>query len=383
MTVPYYRYLLAQSDRIEAFRSSIREVVRDGDDVIDLGTGLGTFAFFAVDAGASRVWAVEGDPIVNVAKAVARANGYADRIEFIKGWFPDVSIPGKADVLIFEDFSKKLIDVHSYLLIKRAVSDLLKPGGSVIPERIRLMIAPLSSEEAWQKVAPFDGDEDQAYGIDWSASREYVLNTPHAVFLGPDALVGEPQVVLDFELLRLPDAAELTGNVSWEISEKRVVHGLLYWFDLELSPGLRVSNAPGESGPWGQFFLPAHFPIEVEAHQALSAGVGARDGLLAWEITCGEQRVRGSEFLAAPASLDDLFAMSPAHVPSLGERGELELEVLGLADGTRSYQEIAEMIRRANCDLDHDEALRLVANIFRGKIIRIRSSDVFKAEVEK
>ncbi|MGD2175984.1 MAG: 50S ribosomal protein L11 methyltransferase, partial [Candidatus Brocadiaceae bacterium] len=61
-SVKYYRDLLGDRERIEAFRRAIQRAVQPGDRVLDVGTGLGTFAFFAADAGASVVWAVDGDP---------------------------------------------------------------------------------------------------------------------------------------------------------------------------------------------------------------------------------------------------------------------------------------------------------------------------------
>ena len=67
-TMQYYRDLLKQSERIEVFREAIAAVVLPGDSLIEIGSGLGTFAFFAADAGAANVWAVDGDPIIHVAR---------------------------------------------------------------------------------------------------------------------------------------------------------------------------------------------------------------------------------------------------------------------------------------------------------------------------
>ena len=84
-SMQYYRDLLAQTERIEAFQSAIARGVRPGDYVLDVGTGLGTFAFFAADAGAAQVWGVDGDPIVHVARTIGLANGYDDRVRFSPG----------------------------------------------------------------------------------------------------------------------------------------------------------------------------------------------------------------------------------------------------------------------------------------------------------
>ena len=114
MTMDYYRGMLIQARRIEAFRRCLSSVVQPGDRVLEIGSGLGTYAFFAADAGATKVWAVEGAAVVNVAKTLARVNEYTDRVEFIRGWFPGVEIPERVDVLIFEDYPSRLLDAWTF-----------------------------------------------------------------------------------------------------------------------------------------------------------------------------------------------------------------------------------------------------------------------------
>ncbi|MDT8370298.1 MAG: hypothetical protein RQ745_13910, partial [Longimicrobiales bacterium] len=64
--VRYYTDLLASGERIRGMRDAIREAVREGDRVLEIGTGLGTFAFFAAEAGAGEVVTVDRHPIVHL-----------------------------------------------------------------------------------------------------------------------------------------------------------------------------------------------------------------------------------------------------------------------------------------------------------------------------
>ena len=73
-----------------------------GSRVLDLGCGSGVLSFMACEAGAGKVYAIEGGPVIDVARELAADNGFADRIEFLSGWSMEVGIPEPADVLISE-----------------------------------------------------------------------------------------------------------------------------------------------------------------------------------------------------------------------------------------------------------------------------------------
>src|SRR5258707_10590172 len=97
-----HRQLLADEERTRAFRDAIRQTVTPEDVVLDLGTGTGVLAFFACEAGARRVYALEQQHTADAAVMLARTFGYAERLTVIHARSHDVELPEPATVLISE-----------------------------------------------------------------------------------------------------------------------------------------------------------------------------------------------------------------------------------------------------------------------------------------
>lgn len=374
MSIRYYTDLLLQRPRIEAFRRAIAAAVRPGDHVLDLGTGLGTFACFAADAGAALVWGVEGHPVVHAARAVARRNGYGDRVRFVRGWLQDLSLPRRADVVIFEDFPPRLLDARVHDLLVEVRGRYAAPRARMIPAAAELFVAPVRAPVLWRQMVPF-AREPRAYGIDWSPLTAYLANGPAPAAVPPDALVAPP-VRLGRVAFDAPCAPrDLGGAAVWHLDHPVTVHGLAYWFDLELGAGERLSNGPGaQPGSWRHLFLPLEPPVEA-APGELAAAVtvhplpGGAPGWLAWQVQAGGTAGRGHEFAAEPASRADLGAASPDGVPRLSRRGRLEGRVLALTDGRRSLGQIARVLVAEQPDLAPEAAARLVARVLAARIV--------------
>ena len=97
-----HRRMLADRVRMTAYQKAIREIVKDGDVVADIGTGSGVLAFFAIQAGASKVFAIESNEIIEDAERLARINGLEEKVVFIHGESDQVDLPEKVDVIISE-----------------------------------------------------------------------------------------------------------------------------------------------------------------------------------------------------------------------------------------------------------------------------------------
>ena len=222
-------------------------MVGPGDRVLDLGTGLGTYAFFAARAGAAEVVAVDGAPVLHLAQLIARSQGLEDRITFVRGSVPEIEIPGTFEVIIFEDFPVPFLDVATWRLLRELVKRSLRPGGRMVPEAARLSVALVQSQELWSTLLPLT-QEWNRYGVDWTVLQEYVANEPTRTNLQPEDLLSPPLRSAPLPMIPVPTPADMEVSGSWVAASPGTIHALAFWFDLDLGAGGWISNEPRSGG---------------------------------------------------------------------------------------------------------------------------------------
>ena len=133
-----YPYMCLKDEaRTFAFRDAIRAVIRPGDVVVDVGAGSGILSFFAAEAGAAKVYAVEIDPVSAAAlrQSIQLNPAIADRVCVVEGDAAVVELPRPADVVVAEIIETGLLDEQQV-----PVLNALRRRG-VISERTRLVPA--------------------------------------------------------------------------------------------------------------------------------------------------------------------------------------------------------------------------------------------------
>lgn len=102
---------LIDEKRAKTFKRAIKNCVKKGDVVVDLGSGTGILALFAAQSGASKVYAVENDPVFfSSLEKTIRLNGFENKIMLLKGDARTIKIPEKVDVVTCEMIATGLID---------------------------------------------------------------------------------------------------------------------------------------------------------------------------------------------------------------------------------------------------------------------------------
>lgn len=254
--------MLADRVRVEAYAQALRQTIRPGGVVVDIGTGTGIFALLACQAGARRVYAIEPDDIIQVARALAKGNGVADRIVFLQERSSHVTLPEPADVIVSD--LRGVLPFHRDHLptIIDARTRFLARGGTLIPRRDFLWVAPVQAPDLYRQVVePWDGPR---YGLNFAAARDLAINAWSKARVRPHELATEPRrlAVIDYATVR---DSNLSVEVSWTAGRDEIVHGICVWFDTELLEGIGFSNAPNApERVYGGGFFPLAEPIALE-----------------------------------------------------------------------------------------------------------------------
>ena len=348
-----YGDMIADRVRVQAYSDALRQTVRPGSVVVEIGTGPGVFAVLACQFGASRVFAIEPDPIIQVAREVAAANHCADRIEFIEDLSTRVELPTRADV-VFSDLRGVLpLFTQHISSIADARRRFLAPGGALIPRKDTVWVAIAEAPERYDR---FVGCWDKnMLGEDLSPVRRLAVNDAQKYRMTAEQLLTKPQLwcTLDYATV---ENINVRGTLNWNIERAGTGHGLAVWFDADLVEGIGFSNAPGKpEAIYGSSFFPWIEPVPLNAGQVVCADLEANlvgdDYVWRWTTQIASPNGSGtvarfeqSQLGSAVLSPGELHKSASDYIPQLSEGGRMRRRTLELIDGRASLEDIARQL---------------------------------------
>ncbi len=273
--------MLNDQVRTLAYQQALREVVRPGDVVVDVGTGTGVLAASAALAGARQVYAVERTGnMPKLAREFFRANGLDGRITLIEGDSTGVQLPEPADVMVSEIIGNDPLAEGIVSTTADARRRLLASKARIIPSVLRLYALPLTAPDALYQQAVFTVDQAEnwrnRYGLDFSGfvadcSARTFTTTVNTARVKAWPRLAAPILLESIDLAEATvEAIEVTREFAVEASGQ--INCIVLYFEAQLSPAVCLSVHPDHAdaaNSWASWaWLPGQ-PLAVRAGQRM------------------------------------------------------------------------------------------------------------------
>jgi histone-arginine methyltransferase CARM1 len=278
--LPNQQNMLEDAERTGAYHQSIALNMQDfiGKVVLDVGAGSGILSFFAAQAGAKKVYAVEATEMANYARKLVEANGLSDRIEVIQEKLEDLVLPEKVDIIISEPMGLLLVHERMMEIYAIARKRWLKTDGKLFPNKGTIFLAPFSDQylhSSHIEKARF-WESKSFYGIDMTCLADTALNHYFArPIVGPvdlNILMANPSKhEIDFLTVDPEDYGQIEFEVNYEATATGLVHGLAGWFDVLFEGSVyqgHLTTAPSAAAThWHQIRFLFQHPIAMNRGQ--------------------------------------------------------------------------------------------------------------------
>uniref|UniRef100_A0A0N5ASE9 type I protein arginine methyltransferase n=1 Tax=Syphacia muris TaxID=451379 RepID=A0A0N5ASE9_9BILA len=259
----FYGYLAQQQNmmqdyvRTSTYQRAIHINSKDFKDkvVMDVGAGSGILSFFAIQAGAKRVYAVEASSMSIHCAELVRSNHLSDRIIVVPGRVEEISIPEQVDVIISEPMGYMLVNermLESYMHARK----FLKNGGKMFPSRGELHFALFSDEALYIEQCSKANFwcQENFHGVNVSALRPQALvevfKQPIVDTWHPNILMsGSMKWCIDFLKDSVTALHVITIPFMFTVKCTGFVHGIAFWFDVAFvgsTETIWLSTAPTE-----------------------------------------------------------------------------------------------------------------------------------------
>lgn len=337
---------------MRAYEGALRNAIRPGCTVLDIGTGFGIHALLACRMGAGRVFAVEPDDAIHLARDLAARNGCSDRIEFFQDLSTNIVLPQRADVIVSDLRGVLPFYAHHIPAVADARRRHLAPGGTLISARDTVWAAVVESPEGYRE---YEDSWNGALGLDLENARLMAKSSWGKAGFREELLVAPALwATLDYSTIESTDA---NADLVWPALRAGTAHGIAAWFDAVVAPGVEFSNAPGKQNAiYGSAFFPLSRPVALAMGDTIRLTLRAHligdDYVWVWNTTVYEAgdpgrtkaAFRQSTLQAAPLDMGQLRKQADTHIPLPGEEWEIDRYVLDSMNGSSSVGEIANRL---------------------------------------
>ncbi len=330
------------------YHDAIRDAVTPESIVLDLGAGLGGLGMMAVAAGAKKVYMVEPTDVVEITKIIIEENQLSDRVECIKGTIEEVDLPEQVDIVISVFTGNFLLSEDLLPSLFYARDKYLRPGGIMIPDRAKMIVAPVSVSEFYQK--HIDCWSSKIDGVNYKRVRNFAVNSIYPYRQkekGNILQLSDPAVLMELDFMESDEASCRNASIEVQIQQDGTLHGCIGWFDAKLGRQWLSTSPVASQMHWSQIFLPLNQPLSVKKGQKLKLTLDRPEfGEWSWIVHTESMKEKHSTFLSVPISLDKFMKKSGNYRPKISREGAIAKEVLMLMRGDITSDQIISKIHQ-------------------------------------
>lgn len=256
--------------RSEAFARALAQHITPERVVLDIGTGAGWFALIAAKLGARHVYAIETNPVMEMARQLAKDNGLAERITFYHADSTKVELPERAHIITGDLGGTLPLAGPNLVALQDASTRHLAPGGVMVPSQAKVWAGVVAQPHLYgQMTNPW---ENAPFGLDLRRARAQMVNTPKKSRVKAAELMSAPGLWWEMDYLKIT-SPHAEKRLTLPITSPGLAHGLALWLDYRLAEGIELSAAPTEPALpiYGQFFLPWTAPAELSVGDTVEA----------------------------------------------------------------------------------------------------------------
>jgi type II protein arginine methyltransferase len=281
--VPEWHFSIVRDEaRNTAYDSALRNCVRPGACVLDIGTGSGLLAMMAARAGAGSVVACEMNPaLASAARDVVSANGMGEAVRIIPSHSGDLAVEefgSSFDVIVSEIISNNVVGQGALQVLEDAARRVLKPGGVMIPAscQVRVSLAywgglpkrRLGNVQGFD-LSSFNQLEHSTISIRRGDARLELRSAPADLFS------------FDFPARGAPPSRSASIDL---VATGGPVNGVVQWLRMQLDPKVTYENDPATpQSCWALLFYPFQQEEAFAASQSVRVlGAHTSDQLWIW-----------------------------------------------------------------------------------------------------
>jgi type III protein arginine methyltransferase len=269
--VPIWHFSLVRDHRRNAaYDAALKNAMRPGMRVLDIGSGTGLLALVAARAGAERVYSCEMNPAVaDAAREIVELNGYSGKVQILSRHsneiVADTELGGRVDLIVSEIIGNSMLSEGALATMQHAVTNLLKPGGKVIPAKgtVRVALA-FDSRASDRRMGIVDGFDLTPFNRLAQPAYSVLVSDRHL------RLMSDAADLFEFDFRATVARTKARTQVHL-VAKGGPVNCVAQWIHLQIDDDVVYENEPGtlDFSNWGIVLHPLAREVSPNAGDSI------------------------------------------------------------------------------------------------------------------